>query len=405
MRIPIHDVTRYRELGSTNRQSDSLTVANIGSLSHRYCLFGVTPRVQEVKMQHVSSKIGRRIGIVFSLCVFAAILPAPSPAQDAPETTQIRTLELPYFTLRNRTGSSDPGETYGGERSSLKAGTCRVSALDLGVLSPLAAVAPSFMKEELLRVQQVQETDTVTILDALEQTAGARGPALYVHGYYIGFEKGCRRAALFQRNADLEGRFLWFSWPSDGAAAYYTHDEADLYWSLPDLADIIIELERRFGSGTVDVIGHSLGARGVVLALAEVANRHPDIQLRHVVLLAPDMDFEIFERILPRIAPLAKNITVYTASDDKPLAMSRQLHGYSRLGESGNDVSRLADVEVIDLSKLPSDNPTGHLYHIYSKDVGGDLQQLLNEGKLASARRNLAAVADNLWHLKSPEEE
>ncbi|SDZ45145.1 Alpha/beta hydrolase of unknown function [Jannaschia faecimaris] len=78
-----------------------------------------------------------------------------------------------------------------------------------------------------------------------------------------------------QQNANLIGRFLWFSWPTDGAAAYYTHDEADLYWSLPDIADTIIELERRFGPGTVDVIGHSLGARGVVLALAEVANRHP----------------------------------------------------------------------------------------------------------------------------------
>ena len=106
----------------------------------------------------------------------------------------------------------------------------------------------------------MQELDTVTGMERLETSAGEDGPALCVHGYYISYEKGCRRAALRRQNADLVGWFLWFSWPSDGAAAYYTHDGADLYWSLPDLADTIIELERRFGSENVDVIGHSLGA-------------------------------------------------------------------------------------------------------------------------------------------------
>jgi esterase/lipase superfamily enzyme len=261
------------------------------------------------------------------------------------------------------------------------------------------------MREELLRVQDVQEMNIVATLDRLEATAGERGPALYVHGYYIDFEKGCRRAALLQQNAGLAGRFLWFSWPSDGAVANYTHDEADLYWSVPDMADTIIELERRFGSGAVDVIGHSLGARGVVLALYEVANRRPKIRLGHVALLAPDMDFEIFARMFPRIEPIAETISVYTATGDKPLALSRQVHGYPRLGESGNDLSRIAGVEVIDLSDLPVEDPTGHLYHINRPAVGADLRQLLHEGKRASARSGLVAKGDNLWQLESAEED
>jgi len=285
-------------------------------------------------MNMTRSPLARLTCAMVFLCASLCVPSSPSKAQ-----TEIQTVEFPYFTLRNRTGSPDPGEAYGGERSRLSAGVCRVGELDLGVLSPLADVAPNFLQEELLRVEDVRETDPPAILDALEASAGERGPALYVHGYYISFEKGCRRAALLQQNADLHGRFLWFSWPSDGAAAFYTHDEADLYWSQPDMADTIIELERRFGSGAVDVIGHSLGARGVVLALAEVANRHPDIQLGHVVLLAPDMDFGIFERILPRIAPIAESLTVYVTAGDRPLALSAQLHGYPRLGEAGNDVS------------------------------------------------------------------
>ncbi|WP_380789153.1 alpha/beta hydrolase [Seohaeicola saemankumensis] len=340
----------------------------------------------------------RPIGMTIILCASVCVLPLPSEAQ-----TEIQTLEFPYFTLRNRTESPEPGEAYGDERSDLKAGHCRVGELDLGVLSPFAKAAPAFMREELLRVQDIREMDPAAVLDGLETTTGARGPAIYVHGYYISFEKGCRRAALLQQNAGLEGRFLWFSWPSDGSVAYYTHDEADLYWSVPDLADTIIELEQRFSAKTVDVIAHSLGARGVVLALYEVANRQPDIRLGRVALLAPDMDFEIFARMLPRIEPIVDSITVYAASGDKPLALSKQFHGYPRLGESGNDVSKIGSVEVIDLSDLPSESPTGHLYHIYSPAVGEDLRQLLNERKPASERSGLASEGNNLWQLKSAE--
>lgn len=324
---------------------------------------------------------------------------ALSPAQ---AQTEVQPREVPFLTLRNRTGSDEPGEMFGDERSDLKAGLCRVRQLDLSVFSQLAEAAPAFLREELLRVDRVRTTDTRTILDDVLASAAGRPPTLYVHGYYISFEKGCRRAVLLQENAGLAGRFLWFSWPSDGTLTNYTHDEADLYWSVPDLADTILEMERRLGSGGVNIAGHSLGARGVALALYDVASRNPEARLGEVVLMAPDMDFDIFARLLPRIAPIVEHLTIYVASGDRPLALSAQLHGYPRLGEAGNDVARLEGVEVIDLSELPSEGPTGHLLHIYSTPVGDDLNQLLNEGKRAAERRNLVQVGDNLWSLKPP---
>ncbi len=321
--------------------------------------------------------------------------PIPSGAQD-----RIDTFDVPFLTLRNKTGSDDPAEAFGDERSGLSAGWCSVREIDLKLLAPIAEAAPTFIREEVLRVERVVETDSAELLDAVQATALDTAPAIYVHGYYISFEKGCRRAVLLQRNAKLFGRFLWFSWPSDGALAYYTHDEADLYWSVPDLADAIIEMEERFGGGVVDVVGHSLGARGVVLALYEAANRNPDIRLDEIVLLAPDMDFGIFERILPRIRPIADTITIYVTTGDRPLALSAQLHGYPRLGEAGNDVSRLGDVEVIDLSAIPGESLSGHLYHLYSAAVGQDLDRLLNDGLHAAERPNLIPAGPNLWAMQ-----
>lgn len=327
------------------------------------------------------------------------VFAGPGPGALA-EEAQLRDRQVPYLTLRNRTGSDDPRDIYGDERSDLKAGWCKVRDLDLGALTPLSEAMPVYVREEFLRTQSIREDRVAAVLNSVEATAGDGRVQLYVHGYYISFEKGCRRAVLLQENAGLAGRFLWFSWPSDGALTNYTHDEADLYWSVPDMADAILEMERRLGDDRINVIGHSLGARGVVLALYEVATRRPDIRLGNVVLLAPDMDFQIFQRILPRIAPIAETITIYATNGDRPLALSAQLHGYPRLGEAENDFSQLDPVEVIDLSDLPVESPTGHLYHIHSNAVGDDLNQLLNEGKRAADRRKLVRTGNNTWKMQ-----
>lgn len=338
---------------------------------------------------HLARPLRGLAALVLVACVGLGAATAQSDPSD---------LEVPFLTLRDRTGSDVPGEAYGDRRSLLSAGRCRVRELDFRALTPLTEVAPTFMREDFLRVDAVTDLEVTALLDEVRPQSEGVAPALYVHGYYIDFDKGCRRAVLMQRNAGLADRFLWFTWPSDGALASYARDEADLYWSVPDLADTIITLEDRFGS--VDVLGHSLGARGVVLALYEVANRRPDIRLGQVVLLAPDMDFQIFERILPRIAPIAANITVYATTGDRPLALSAQLHGYPRLGEAGPHLVDHDGVEIVDLSDLPSGSPTGHLYHIYSADVGADLRFVLIDRLRASARPNLVRVSPGRWRLR-----
>ncbi|WP_244504683.1 hypothetical protein [Jannaschia faecimaris] len=145
-------------------------------------------------MKSVVFQFARVTGMVLLASVPVCMTPVRSAAQ-----TEIETLEFSYFKLRNRTGSEAPAEFYGGERSELKAGVCNVGEVDLGVLAPLADVAPNFLREELLRVESVREINPTALLDGLEETAGARGSALYVHGCYIGFEKGVAGRHLCSR--------------------------------------------------------------------------------------------------------------------------------------------------------------------------------------------------------------
>lgn len=344
-----------------------------------------------------ATRIPKLLALMAALAAAQAGLAPQASAQEAAEPPA---RGVPYLTIRNHTGLDDPREVYGDERSDLKAGHCDIGERRLPMLSSVAEAAPFYIPEEILRVEAIRERPPAELLDTFEADVGEAEPVLFTHGFYIDFEKGCRRATALQENAGLEGRFLWFSWPSDGDALNYTHDEADLYWSVPDLADAISEMERRFGPDRVHVAGHSLGARGVVHALAELANRGTGEQIGEVVLLAPDMDFGIFQRLLPRIRPLASSITVYVTERDWPLALSAQLHGYPRLGEAGNPVEALDGVEVIDLSDLQVRSSSGHLYHIYNSEVGDDLAQLLKQGLHAGERRNLVQDGPNLWRLQ-----
>lgn len=304
---------------------------------------------------------------------------------------------VPYLTLRNRLEDDDG--FFGNDRSKLSAGRCIMDGTSLEFLSSVAEIAPFRIPEEILDLETVEELPRDTLLQNLQSKA-VGNPLVYIHGYYVDFEKGCRRATVFKENARQENKFIWFSWPSDGSLLNYARDEVNLYWSVTDLAEIIADMHDRFGSGNVNLAGHSLGGRGLALALYEIAGTRPELRFGEIVLLAPDVDFEVFAKLLPRIRPLASSLTIYTSANDAALFVSAELHGYPRLGRDGNDTSLLKHVEVIDTSDLPIRSANGHLYHIYNKEVGDDLSQLLNEGKLAKERRNLLKVKDNQWKLQ-----
>lgn len=308
-------------------------------------------------------------------------------------------MTVPFLTVRDLGTAEGPSAHFGAARSTLRAGHCSLEEFDTGAFSDILESGPTFLREQLLDIKEVAVQPPSSLLAGV-QAVVPDGLALYVHGYFIDFEKGCRRAALLQQNAQLDGRMVWFTWPSDGDLANYVQDEADLYWSVPDIAGAILDLNARSdAAGSTDIIGHSLGGRGVALALAEVAFRAPETRVGHVVLLAPDMDFGIFARLLPRIRPIAKSITVYVSDADRPLDLSEELHGYPRLGQAENDVASLDGVAVIDVSRLPTESASGHLYHIHSAAVGQDLDLLLNGDLSANERPHLEAVGTNVWAL------
>lgn len=352
------------------------------------------------------SRTGRSEGTRFAQClrsimtVFVLAFCSPSaPAQSEDEPSLRR---IPFITVRDRTEESDPAEYFGDERGTMRAGYCNVLRTELTSLQSIADNAPFYIPDNIVSLQSLEEHPVEQVLRRLQQRAGGRRPVLYTHGYYIDFERGCKRAALFRDSLGLADRFLLFSWPSDGEILNYTHDEADLYWSVAPLTHLLTDMIDRFGPGGFDIAAHSLGTRGVFLALVQLAGRvHPAVPLvNHLVLLAPDIDAGIFEQHLDTIRPLARHITVYVSANDKPLALSEQVHGYPRLGQAGPHLSGLEELEIVDISNVPVRYPSGHVYHLYHNLVLNDLSALLNKGKSAPERMGLQHAGGTRWLLQ-----
>lgn len=319
----------------------------------------------------------------------------------------IEKVSVPFVTLRNRTGETEPARYYGGSRGQLEAGFCTVSFSPIWGLDEIAETVPFYIPDEKIEMVSIQEASLEDLGRTIKSLPdrGRGNLVLYIHGYNIDFEKSCRRGALLQRALGLEERLLLFSWPADGNMLKYTWDEADLVWSVPHIAEFLDLAIAATGDGNLDVVAHSLGARGIVQALARLSYRaNENTLLNELVLIAPDIDIDIFRQELPQLKKLVRRITVYVSENDKALKLSQEVHGYPRLGQAGKDLTIFEEVESIDISAINLRRFSGHIYHLFNPEVIGDLTELLTTGKSAAHRSRLQAAEKgglDYWLLQS----
>ncbi|MDE0590600.1 alpha/beta hydrolase [Halocynthiibacter sp. C4] len=334
-----------------------------------------------------------------SALALATISAAMSPSVQAQGIVD----SVPYLTVRNVNPNESPKKYYGKTRGPLSAGFCDVTRSENSFLKPLAEIAPFYIPEDDVELSTIRLFEMDQVIETLKETTGARNPLLYTHGYYMNFERSCKRAVHLQRNVGLEGKVMLFSWPSAGDILNYTEDVSDVEWSSYEYERTVRRLVEEFGEGRVDLASHSLGGRALFNALRSMAHERIGMPplLNNVILLAPDVDAELFALYLDQIRPLANRITLYATDTDRPLSLSRSVNGYPRLGELGPHLNRMDGIEIIDISELSLQSVSGHVYHLYNPEVGRDLSQLLNEGKSAASRSGLEQVSTTMWKLRA----
>ena len=286
--------------------------------------------------------------------------------------------QVAYVSLRNLRPEREPADRYGGQRSEQRVGWCTTQGTHLSWLRDANSALPVAIPEGYTRVSGVTVQNADAFWRELASDTTQARPVLYLHGYNVGFARGCRRVSQFQQAINRDKRVILFSWPSDGNPARYTHDEADIGWSEAGLAAVLEQLQQRFGPGGFDVIAHSLGSRAALRVAAMLGAANPARPaIGQLLFIASDVDAALFRHNLPAIRAAAQRVSVIANDQDLPLKLSRELHGEARLGEVGPHLDALPGADVYDLSALGMRGSTGHLYHLNHPDVQALIRSVL----------------------------
>jgi esterase/lipase superfamily enzyme len=291
---------------------------------------------------------------------------------------------------------ADPGVRYGNERGTLVYGICDVTI-------PAAHASGEIERPSILHLEVREDVARHVVLQSTEpqaedeffsqlrttvESADRSEVFVFVHGYNVTFDGAARRTAQIAHDVGFSGAPIFFSWPSQGGLLKYTVDENNVEWAVPHLRKFLIDVTRRSGAQSVNLIAHSMGNRALTAAMRELQQQlgEETALFNQIILAAPDVDAEIFRRDLaPALVQSARRVTLYASSNDQALLASKQVHGHARAGDSGTGLVVLPGIETIDVSMLDT-SLLGHSYYGSSDPILLDIRGMIREALPAAQR-------------------
>jgi len=330
-------------------------------------------------------------------------------------------VEVQVFYATDRRPNPEPNEkgvTYGAEPISdeaLRHGIATVSIPhehNMGELEGPSILRFEFHEnsEKHVVLRSVVAQDINTFYKKIsERAAGSpeHEAFVFVHGFDVTFEDAARRTGQIAYDLGFKGAPILYSWPSQGtlgkleamALFNYEKDLRNAKLSAARFRVFLSDLCARAGVSTVNVIAHSMGNLVVAQALAEIPDgqRIRPVRVRHVAMMAPDLDAEEFRRLAVAMKRSAVEITLYASSNDDALKVSSLLHGYPRAGMGGKNLVVIPDVvETIDCSQVNTSLfGLGHSYYADSSTILSDLFYLFQGISIAKRVALRPAHNDN----------
>lgn len=377
---------------------------------------------------HYSKKASKRAGgSAGSRPTINSAEVAPTPAPDP------NVVEFYYATNRKRSDASaswaatnpsapDGNPTaqgwndvadYTGERnSSLAYGAIRVRvpeehqigklelAQDLHIFKlTIWHVTPDQRKYFIIR--SIQETDKAKWIAAISsdnrrKDTRDKKALIFVHGFNTKFQDAAFRTAQIVGDLQFRGTPVLFSWPSRGEIADYLYDKDSALGSRDALLQVVRNLNEA-GINDISIIAHSMGNLVAVDALANSSATQSPAAIAQLVMAAPDVDRDMFIEEIPKLAKVAKGLTLYASSKDKALQLSMRVAG--NIPRAG-DVPLIGPVVLsplvtIDVSAL-GDELFGLNHNTFAtaRNVLDDLKLLLSTGAPAPRLTEIRGYPD-----------
>ncbi len=116
--------------------------------------------------------------------------------------------------------------------------------------------------------------------------------------------------------------------------ASYTYDRESAQASEPYLRQFLDIVVKQTGAKSVSIIAHSMGNQPLLDVLKDMRSGGPqEVAINEVILAAPDVDADNFANVAQRIEGIAKGVTLYAASNDRALIVSRNFWRNPRAGD------------------------------------------------------------------------
>lgn len=204
-------------------------------------------------------------------------------------------------------------------------------------------------------------------LTTMARRTGKSKALIFVHGFNNRFDDAVYRFAQIVHDAKAEGIPILFTWPSRGElrVTAYTYDRESANYSRDALENLIEALNSNANVKEINIVAHSMGNWVTLEALRGRALRNNGklgAKIRNVMLVAPDVDVDVFQTQVRRIGSPRPRIMLFVSQDDKALHVSRRIWGdRPRLGdvnpalEPYRSLLERENIAVFDLTKLGGD--------------------------------------------------
>jgi esterase/lipase superfamily enzyme len=251
-------------------------------------------------------------------------------------------------TTRKRVNGGRTKPWFGPERASaLTVARAKLAPPDDSRLS-LAAVGLADWRLDEVEPMSGEVSD-------LFAQAGGLDVLIYVHGFKQTFETAALDAAHLSDGIKFRGRTMVFSWPSKAGLFDYAYDRDSAMWSRDGFERVLHSIVAVPGASRIHIVAHSMGTMLALESLRELYAQYGDTvagRIGAVVFAAPDIDMDVFSSAINRVGPLARKITVITATNDRALALSGRLAGgMTRVGAAEKAAIERLGVRVIDASE------------------------------------------------------
>ena len=248
----------------------------------------------------------------------------------------------------------------------------------------------------LTRITTAGRTAFTTTLQAAVDADQSGSILLFVHGFNVKFDDALVRAAQLSHDLSSEQGFsvgapVLYSWPSAGSLSLedYQGDRARSLDAAPHLEAFLDILTEDLDVSRINIIAHSMGNRVLTQSLQDYASdyleqhdRGDDLEFR-ILLVAADVEREIFDSANSVFDNLDANVTIYTSDTDRALHLSNLISQKKRLGDTDTNrpyIRSAQNYQTIDATAVTTELfGVGHNYYSDNPTILWDMMCTIAE--------------------------